>query len=81
VAWSFGTFEAALVATRQQFEEERGCDEVAIVWRESGEYGVLPGWIIRHFDKYLDWKRLRVVMFLTRVESEILWALIKEGIE
>lgn len=81
MAWERGNFERGLILLKEGFDLDPVCCELALVWREGDEYNVLPAWIIRHFREYLDWRNLKVVMFLTRQECGWLLDMVKKGIE
>jgi hypothetical protein len=79
--WRKMDFETALLRMKEEFDEEPEAERLALVWREGGEYNVLPTWLLPHFKDCLDWEDLVVVMCLSRKELIILWEMIKEGVE
>lgn len=79
--WRKMGFETALLKFKEGFENEPNAERLALVWREGGEFNVLPTWLIPHFREYLDWKNLVIVMCLTRAESESLWQIIGKEVE
>lgn len=74
--WKKMSFETALLRLWEAFEDVPEAARLAMVWREGGEYNILPTWLIPHFREFLDWQTLVVVMCLDRKEAEDLKHLI-----
>ena len=79
--WRKMSFETGLLRLLEGFDEEPEGGRLALVWREGGEYNVLPTWILPHFREFLEWDSLVVVMCLDRDEARFMGKLIKVGQE
>ena len=66
--WKKMDFETGLLRLSEAFDKEPEAERLALVWREGGEYNVLPTWLLQHFKGFLDWEKIVVVMCLTDVE-------------
>lgn len=77
--WRKMGIETALLRLQEAFEEEPDAERLALVWREGGEYNVLPTWLLPHMGKSLDWKKWVVVMCLNRDEFEFVRSLMVGG--
>lgn len=75
--WKKMSFETAILRLWEGFGEEPEAERLALVWREGGEYNVLPTWLLPHFRECLDWKKLVVVMCLNREEAKELGRLLR----
>lgn len=79
--WRKMSFETALLKLVEGFEEEPDAERLALVWREGGEYNVLPTWLLPHIGRCLDWKAWVVVMCPDRDEVDFVRSLLKGEIE
>lgn len=69
--WTKCSFVAALKKLVEGFQSSPDYDCLALVWREGNEYRVMQSWEVNCICKNLRSDRLRVVLWLDRVEAGI----------